>query len=76
MFSPLQLDWGVIDNAKLAGVRPPLAESTNVAKLPNPHNSNYEALRSPDPRPEPQNEASSTKVSEWAVKRDDTPKNG
>jgi hypothetical protein len=32
-------------NAKLAGVRPQLAESTKVAKLPNPHNSNYEALR-------------------------------
>ncbi|MEP4534120.1 MAG: hypothetical protein ABJ004_13605 [Cyclobacteriaceae bacterium] len=42
----------IVDNAKLAGVRPPLAESTKLAKLPNPCNGNYKELRSTSLNPE------------------------
>tara|TARA_Y100001980_G_C14470834_1_gene251033 strand:- start:754 stop:984 length:231 start_codon:yes stop_codon:yes gene_type:complete len=57
----------VAANAKLAGVRPPVVTSTKVVKLPNYHNSIYEALRSADKQPELQKILKVMQKAEWAV---------
>ncbi len=47
----------------------PSVKSTNVVKLPNPHNSIHNALRSASPNPERGKSLEAQKLTEWAVKR-------
>jgi len=54
-------------NAQLAGVRLPVMTSTNLAKLPNYHNSIYEALRSEDKKQELQKYQKGNEEAEWAA---------
>ena len=56
-------------NAKIWRVAIPFLNGTNVVKLPNPHNSIHNALRSASLNPESKKWQKAQKPAEWAVKR-------
>lgn len=58
-------------NDQIWRVAIPFVKSTNVVKLPNPHNSIHNALRSESQRPERRKLLEAQKLEEWADSRSD-----